>query len=418
MDKQTRRDFFKEAGTLAAAAMLAANDRVYAANDKLNVAIIGAGQQGQRDLKYCLENAGTKCVAICEIHPANYEAANKIAGGQAKHYTDWNEMLAKEDLDAILIGLPEDTHHPAAIAAMKKGCHVFCEKPMAYSIEQGHEMVKVSRETGKVLQIGQQRRCHPLYYLAEELLQRDKVCGDIIRVDAFWDRWSDWVRPMPDYNLDVAKWGYPTFHHLINWRLYRKYGHGLMTENGTHQLDVASWLLGNRRPKSVTGIGVTYAKDGRETHDVVSANYLFDGDVIVRFSQDFRQGYNFGWNYGELFLGDKGSLRIIECNRLTLVPKGKKEKEYSMGEVNKGNGFELAGIKYTAKELTDIKIDNWLGWMLEQRNFVHCCRTGEKPACTAEIGHNSIVPTIVGTEAQYAKDVIDFKPEWWAQESA
>lgn len=415
MNPLTRRGFIGSTAALAATSVLRADDKKVAANDTLNVALIGAGGQGQRILDFCLRNQGTRCVAICEILPGNFDAANSLAKGSAKQYDDWNEMLAKEDLDAVLIGLPEHTHHPAAIAAMKAGCHVFCEKPMAYSLEQGHEMIRVNQETGKVLQIGQQRRANPLYYHAAELLQEQKLVGDVIRVDAFWDRWEDWKRPLPNVNMDFAKWGFPSLNHLVNWRLYRAYGHGLMTENGTHQLDATMWLLGGKRPKVVNGVGVSKYHDGRETHDVVVANFIFDDDIVVRFSQDFHQGYNFGWGYGELVLGDRGSLRLIEQMEMVFQPKGKGSPvRPPLAEMNKGQGWEIPGIKLTAKQLAELKIEWWFGYDAELRSFVHCCRHNVAPACTATIGHNSIVPTIVGTEAQFENRTITFKKEWWA----
>ena len=112
----------------------------------------------------------------------------------------------------------------------------------------------------------QQRRSNPLYYLAERLVLREGLLGEILRVETFWDRWADWKREVPAFDKDFSRWGYPTPNHLINWRLYRQYGHGLITENGTHQLDASSWLLGGKFAKTVCGMGaIRYQDNQRDT---------------------------------------------------------------------------------------------------------------------------------------------------------
>ncbi|MGH7129595.1 MAG: Gfo/Idh/MocA family protein, partial [Planctomycetaceae bacterium] len=327
-----RRTFLK---TAAVAATAAATKTALGGStqETLHFAIIGAGGQGQRITDYFAKVPGTRLTAICDINPLNVDTTKK-SHSEAKVYEDWKEMLDQErDLQAVLIGLPEHLHAPAAIDAMNAGKDVFCEKPMAYSVEQCRQMIAARDKNQRILQIGQQRRSNPLYYLAERLIQKDGVIGKVVRADAFWDRWSDWKRPLPNLDKDFAKWGYPSLNHLINWRLYREYGHGLMTENGTHQMDACSWLLGGKLPRKVCGLGVAKYNDGRETHDVCSAEYLFEGDTIVRFTQDFHQGFNYGWGFGELFLGEDGSLRINQQQELAVYDKRGNEEKVSIAKL-------------------------------------------------------------------------------------
>ncbi len=411
MTELDRRRFIQAS---AAAATVAATARVAraAASDNIHFALIGSGGQGLHIAGRMLSVPGTRLTAVCEINPLNVALAKKLAP-DAKVYDDWDQLLAEEsDLQAVIIGLPEDTHAPAAIAAMKAGKDVFCEKPMAYSLDQSRAMIATRDETDRVLQIGQQRRSNPLYYLAERLVQKEGIIGDVIRVDAFWDRWGDWKRPVPELDMSFEKWGYPTHDHLINWRLYRKYGHGLMTENGTHQLDVSTWLLGGRKAQRVCGMGVSRYEDGRETHDVCSAEYLFDGDVIVRFTQDFHQGLNFGWSYGELFLGNEAALRVTAEQEMVIYDRKRRAKRIPIADLG---DIELGGVLASADELNAAEADRKGGglrtfsYINEMRIFANAVRNRTTPTCTGEIGHNAIAHTVIGTESQFAGEYRDFE---------
>ncbi len=412
MSDVNRRGFLQSS---AATAMALAASTSFAASDKepLHFALIGAGGKGRHCTMDMLRVPGTKLTAICEINPECVFEAKKL-GPDARVYEDWNELLAKEsDLQAVIVALPEDTHAAAAIAAMEAGRDVFCEKPMAYSIDEARQMNAVRDRTGRVLQIGQQRRSNPLYYLAERMVQQEGLIGEVIRVDAFWDRWEDWKRPLPNMDKDYSRWGFPTLDHLINWRLYRKYGHGLMTENGTHQMDACSWILGGKLPKRVCGMGVSLYPDERETYDAVTAEYLFEGDTLVRFSQDFHQGLNYGWSYGELFLGSEGALRITAEQELVHYDRNRKQTRISIAKLG---DIEIGGVACPVAELVAIE-ENGPGtlrefsYALEFRSFVNAIKNRTTPSCPGEIGLKSIAMTVTGAEAQYAGEFREFTPE-------
>jgi predicted dehydrogenase len=417
MSSPHRRDFLKASAAVAAATVLGTTSRAEKASDNIHFALIGAGGQGSHIASQLLKVPNAKLTAVCEIFPPNIENWKKKTA-DANFYEDWNELLAKEkDLQAVVIALPEHTHKDAAVAALKAGKHVFCEKPMAYSLEQGKEMLAAAKESGKTLQIGQQRRSNPIYYLAYRLLQKDGLIGEILRVDAFWDRAADWKRAVPDVKKDFNPWGFPTADHLVNWRLYRKYGHGLMTENGTHQMDASGWMLGNKKPLTVCGMGAIRYKDKRETHDIASAEYLYEGDTIVRFTQDFHQNLNYGWEYGELFLGDKGALRVTEERHIVHFPYKGDQKGYREGnpvKIADLGTIEFPGVTYTADDLAKVTDFRTFSYENEMRIFAHCVRNGGQPTCTGQIGFNSIVPTILGTVAQFEKKFVDFDPKAWA----
>ena len=403
MSGVTRRSFL-HASAGAAAALSAGTLRAQAPSENVHVALIGAGGQGVFDMGNLLQVPGVRLTAICEINPERVAAAKALAPA-ARVYDDWNALYAGEkDLQAVLVALPEDTHAAASIAAMEAGLGVFFEKPMGFFLEQSRAGDPGRDAHQRVLQIGQQRRSNPLYYLAERLVQQEGAIGEVLRIDAFWDRWEDWKRPLPALDQDFSRWGYPSLDHLINWRLYRRYGHGLITENGTHQMDAASWLLGGCKASRVCGMGAIRYDDHRETHDICSAEYLFEGDVIVRFNQDFHQGFNYGWSYGELLLGSEGTLRLTAEQELVLYDRRRKATRVpiaSLGEI------DIAGVPLTVDEMSEFEANapggglRTLSYLNEMRIFIHAIRNRTAPSCTGEIGHNAIAFTVLGSEAQY-----------------
>lgn len=416
MDNIPRRNFVKTAATTAAMAALAPSQALgqQAPSENIHFALIGAGGQGRWDSTCLLGVPGVKLTAICDINPYHVAEAKKLAP-EARVYDDWNELYSKEkDLQAALVALPENTHAPAAIAAMQSGLDVFCEKPMAYSTDEARQMIDTRDKTQRVLQIGQQRRSNPLYYLAEQLVQKEGILGEILRIETFWDRWADWKVGVPPFDKDFKKWGYPSPDHLVNWRLYRKYGHGLITENGTHQLDAASWMLGGKKAHRVTGLGAIRYDDHRETHDICTAEYLFEGDTIVRFAQDFHQGLNYGWSYGELLLGSEAAMRITAEQEIVLYDRKRKATKIPIERLG---DYELGGLVSPSTVLQQAEADRansglrTYSYQHQMRIFVDCIKNRKQPTCTGEIGHNSIAFTVTGANAQYDNKVCEFAPD-------
>jgi len=140
--------------------------------DKLNVALIGAGTQGRNLMMECLKIPGIRFRAVCDIWPFHQTYASAILkrfGHPVSVHEDWQEMLSKENsLDAAIVATPDWMHAEHAIGCLKAGLAVYCEKPMALTVEDGRAMVKASREAGKLLQIGTQRRSDPRYQAARK----------------------------------------------------------------------------------------------------------------------------------------------------------------------------------------------------------------------------------------------------------
>ena len=272
---------------------------------KVKVGIIGVGSRGSLLLHYLNElsnEINIEVAAVCDNYEPHYQRAIKNTGGKAKAFYDYRKLIEMPDIDAVVIAVPLHEHAHITIDSLNAGKHVFCEKAMARHPEDVKRMADTFYSTGKVLQIGHQRMFDPRYLKAVELINAGEI-GQITQIRAFWHRNNDWRRPLPE--------GRPDLERKINWRLYREYSCGLMTELASHQIQVANWFKG-KTPVSVMGKGsINYWKDGREVYDNVALIYSYDdGTQFIYDSMTSNRHYGLE----EQIMGDEGTLEM-EVNR-------------------------------------------------------------------------------------------------------
>jgi predicted dehydrogenase len=182
-------------------------------------------------------------------------------------------------------------------------------------------MRAAAARNGKVLEIGYQRNYNPMYQAAYDGIIKAGTLGDIYHVRLAWHRNGSWRRkgepPSPDY--DPSKWGYPTFEHLYNWRLYWKYSQGLMAELCSHQVNAANWYLGSA-PEAVIGSGGLYRfPEGREVYDHVYVTFEYPGGRTAVFSSIESNAFD---DYYEAFFGTKGTLIMLREREALLFEEG------------------------------------------------------------------------------------------------
>jgi predicted dehydrogenase len=171
-------------------------------------------------------------------------------------------------LDGVLIATPLNLHSSMCLDAFSAGKHVFCEKSLAYTIEECQAVANAYRGSKKVFQIGHQRLFHPPYLRALDLVKKGEI-GPVTQIRGYWHRNGDWRNPVPS----------PALERRLNWRLYRAYSCGLMTELASHHVQVANWFLGTH-PLSVVGYGsINFWKDGRELYDNVNVVYRYPNGI-------------------------------------------------------------------------------------------------------------------------------------------
>jgi predicted dehydrogenase len=241
---------------------------------EVNVALLGAGAQGQVLMESMLRIPGVRFRAVCDIW-TDYNLRRvvntlKRFKQEPNGYEDYREMLDKEkELDAVIVATPDFWHARHAIAAMKAGKHVYCEKEMSNTLEGARSMVLAQRETGKLLQIGHQRRSNPRYIHADQkLLGEANLLGRIVTVNGQWNRALTPDLGAPDrYAIPPDKlkqYGFKDMHQFRNWRWYKGLGGGPIVDLGSHQIDIYNWFL-RANPSGVMASGGLLYNDPKTT---------------------------------------------------------------------------------------------------------------------------------------------------------
>jgi predicted dehydrogenase len=321
-----RRNFLKAvAGVPAVAALgLAAVGKGPVRGGRVKVGFIGVGGQG-RALLTRTDHSVVEVKALADIRPDSLAAADDILkkAGQppAKHYVEFKEMLEHEDIEAIITAPPLWMHADIVTACLDAGKHVLCEKMIAKTRDGYHAMIDAARRTNRVLEIGYQRNYNPVYRSAYEGVMKQGLLGEIYHVRLAWFRNGNWRRSQtpPSKDYDASKWGYPTWDHLANWRLYWRYSEGLFAELGSHQVNAANWFI-NAVPERVQAMGGVYRfKDGRELPDHVYATFEYPGGVTGTFSSIESNAFDERY---EMFFGTKGTLIMHNENEALLFDEG------------------------------------------------------------------------------------------------
>ena len=339
---QGRRNFLRVlAGTPAIAALgAAAALKGPIRGGRVRLGFIGVGSQGRAQLTNVDPQFGD-VRALCDINPSQLKLADAVLAKNsmppARHYADWREMLQKEDIEAVIMAPPLWAHADLAAGCLEAGKHVLCEKMMAWDVVGCERMRSAAARNGKVLEIGYQRNYNPIYHAAYDGIVKAGVLGDIYHVRLAWHRNGSWRRkaelPAPDY--DPSQWGYPTFDHLINWRLYWKYSQGLMAELCSHQVNAANWFLGSA-PEAVIASGGLYRfPEQREVFDHVYATFEYPGGRTAVFSSIESNAFD---DYYEMYMGTKGTLILLRERDALLFEEGAGGRQTAIDVTPAGRG--------------------------------------------------------------------------------
>jgi predicted dehydrogenase len=307
-----RRNFMRVlAGTPALAALAAASAvKGPVKGGPVRIGVIGTGGQG-RVLLEQTDPQFAEIVALADINPLQLAKADeslaKTKHAKAKHYADWKEMIQKEKLEAVVVASPLFTHVDVAVGCMEAGLHVLSEKMMAWDVEGCERIADAARKSRRVYEVGHQRFYNGVYQAAYEGIVKGGLLGELYHARLVWHRNGNWRRhielPSPDY--DASRWGYPSYDHLINWRLYKKYSRGHMAELASHQVAIADWFFGATATAAVGSGGVHRFKDGREVPDHTYVTLEYPGGRTVVFTSIESNAFD---NYYEAYYGTKGTL--------------------------------------------------------------------------------------------------------------
>ncbi len=403
-------------------------------SNDLNIAMIGMGAQGQVLLNAALKIPNIRFQAVCDIwKDYNLIRSQRLLekyGHKPRAYEDYRDLLAHEkNLDGVIIATPDFWHAQQTVDCLNAGLHVYCEKEMSNTLEGAQRLVRAARQTGKLLQIGHQRRSNPRYlHSYNRLIKEAQILGRITTINAQWNRGVQpdlgWPQKYAIAPATLQKHGFRSMHQFRNWRWYRGLGGGPIVDLGSHQIDIFNWFL-DAQPKSVTASGGTdyYEKNTHEWYDTVLAIYEYEtGQGNVRaFYQTITTNSSMG--YFESFLGDQGTLNISES-----AGRGGIWREQTAPDWTKwvNLGYIEAPVEEAKPKETNAVLDvretvappqhrlpvefNDPYHKPHLENFFDAIRGTAKLNCPADVGYETAVTVLKVNEAVEAGRKLFFRP--------
>jgi predicted dehydrogenase len=376
------------------------------ANDRIRIAQIGCGDRGRTAHMATIHKhvAATnfEIVALCDTWRVHREMANGLVkewfGRDAKQFSNYEDLLAMDGIDAVMIATPDHLHTTHLEAAAKAGKHIYVEKPLATEMDKLVRAVDAVKAAGTIVQVGTQLRSYPGIVGAREVVQGGTL-GKISRVDEtrnaerpYWynyvDRYVkeadvDWKRFLGDRRMRPFD-----RRQYAAWYGYYDFCQGPVPQWGAHFLDLMHYITGTGMPESCMCLGgVTYWKDENNftTPDNVMATWMYPDGLVVTSSN------NFGNSSGNSrkFYGDKGTLKVDNWNAPTYSAEGGVKRDGKIrGQVN----------------VTPIeRPDHWLNWL-------ECMRSGETPHASIEAGYQHAVAVLMATRSYETGRKTLYKP--------
>ncbi len=397
----TRRGFLKGAAYgvagLAGLPALGRASKAFAANDRIQMAVIGCGGQGTGHLQNLVNmskdpNEGVSVVGVCDVYDARKERARNIS--QARVHHEFEEVLARPDVDAVLIATPDHWHAPISIAAMKAGKDVYCEKPMTHTWQEAKGVRDVVHSTGRVFQVGVQSTSEDRWWRARNWIETGQI-GKLLWTKTSYSRnsregewnwgidkdagpknidWPRWLGNAPKRPFDPDRY--------FRFRKYWDYSGGIATDLFYHQLAHLQVALGPEFPKYVSAHGGIYVQNDREVPDTFQ--------VLI----DYPSGHT-----------------VLLCssmaNRLSLEETicGHEATLYMQGDgfrVEPEEEFKDKHQKMTVKERP--RLDH-------MHNFLDCVRTRQRPHCDVELAFRTMVAISLSVDSYRSRKMMEFDSE-------
>lgn len=396
------------------------------ANDKVRIALIGSGIIGHYDTETALKVPGVELVAVCDLYQGRLDRAREKWGKELFVTRNYKEILARKDIDAVLVCVCDHWHDHITIDAMKAGKHVYCEKPMVHHVDEGLAVIAAQKASGKILQVGSQNASSALFLEAQKYYKQG-VIGELTYAEAYTDRNSAngaWQYTIPsDASTKTIDW--ETFLgdapkvpfdpvRFFHWRNYKAYGTGVAGDLFVHNFTGLHTVTGSNGPDTIYAAGaLNYWKDGRDAYDIVSGIMRYpktDTHNHFQFFTRVNLADGAGGGQSNRFIGTEGvievknnSIQIKHFKRpvapgiggydsLESFPKAMQESllaeynaKYSAEDKKAKIGDEII---FNAPKDYDSRLDHMI-------NFFEAVRTGKPILEDASFGLRAAAPAIL-----------------------
>ena len=441
----SRRGFLKKLATTSAAMavgtnVFAADDKYaafeslhrqrFAANDNINIALIGAGGMGTQDTMTALKVPGAKIVAACDLYDGRLKDAKTKWGADLFTTRSYKEVLSRSDIDAVIVATPDHWHQQISIDAMKAGKHVYCEKPMVHAITEGSAVIKAQKETGMVFQVGSQGVSSLGNEKARQLL-KEGVIGDLNYAEGFWARHSPtgaWQYPIPadaspqtvDWETYISNTTKRPFDEkrFFRWRNYLDYGTGMSGDLFVHLFSSLHFITNSYGPNKIYASGgLRYWKDGREVPDVLLGTFDYPQSAAhPSFNLSLRCNFIDGTS-GTTYLKLVGSLGSMDITWDSVTVKRNKTESSDdpfMIEQMKKAGKPITSRKriLPPEEYTFAAEKDYLGGPYDHfANFFNAIRTKGTVTEDATFGYRAAAPALLCNDSYNQDTAIVWNPE-------
>lgn len=429
-----RRDFLKIGSSALAASAVSWNATSYAsiigANDRVKVGIVGCGDRMKGALIPAFQanckDMNFEIVAVSDIWNRRREEGaayiQKLSGNQITPVRNNDELYARKDVDAVLVATADFQHARHGTEAVNAGRDAYVEKPTAHTMEDARLFRAAVHKTGKIVQVGTQRRSTPSYMKAAEYIKSGKF-GDIVMVEMTWNvnQPGRWRRPdvVPLLKEEDTDWKrylmnrpYEPFNarKYLEFRLFWPYSSGIPDQWLVHQIDTVHWFSGLPHPRSVVANGGIYLwKDGRKNWDTMTA--VFDYGPLDDLSKGFQVQYtsrftNSAGGVKELYYSNGG---MLDMSKQTVTPTGgltaKSAAEMKM-QPNLLPSFSLVDHPETMETGLGTHVDAETS--ANMRNWMECVRSRKTPNADIEAGYSHSIALCMNIAAIQTGEKVTF----------
>lgn len=434
IENTERRQFLKSTGAAVAAGLLASSARSYGrvlgANDRVRVGVVGCGDRMKSALIPAFQQHAREMnfefVAVSDLWSRRREEGSayigKLSGNSIAMKRNNDELYGGRDIDAVLVATADFQHALHGVEAVNAGCDAYVEKPTAHTMEDARAFLAAVKRTGKIVQVGTQRRSTPSYQKAAEYI-KSGAFGDIVMVEMTWNvnqpgRWrrpdvvpllkeedTDWRRYLmnrPFEPFDARKY--------LEFRLFWPYSSGIPDQWLVHQIDTVHWFTGLPHPRSVVANGGIYLwKDGRQNWDTMTA--VFDYGPLDDPTKGFQVQYtsrftNSAGGVKELYYSNAG---MIDMDKQRITPEGGLQAKEAAAMGMKENllpSFSLAEESERVSTAADTGADPETS--ANMRNWMECVRSRKTPNASIEAGYSHSIALCMNVAAIQTGEKVTF----------